>query len=154
MPKRVMCRRCYAKRGRDKYHMQREARLARSDAAQEQRIRIAADPTIIDATTGKPLARRIMSPDSRHPRLATLRDAAVELAKVYRQVKAGKLDEEAGRSRAYMLRVLGQIIEVADLEQRIAVLEQGRVFPTNGQELLPVLDRQGEVRTDGLSCDE
>lgn len=137
---RAVCRRCYARLNREAYYRNREARLARSDEAHQERIRLQADPTIIDASTGKPLARSVTSPgtrDPKMPRLQTLRDAARELAAVYRQVKRGDLTEEAGRSRAYVLRSLGDLIEVADLEQRITMLEQGRVLPTNGQELLP-----------------
>jgi hypothetical protein len=84
----------------------------------------------IDAGTGA------VVPLQRTP-LNNLENVKRELARVYRRVKAGELPSEEGSKRAYILSTLGKIIEAADLERRIAVLEQGRVLSTNGQELLP-----------------
>lgn len=84
----------------------------------------------IDAGTGA------VVPLQRTP-LNNLENVKRELARVYRRVKAGELPSEEGSKRAYILSTLGKIIEAADLERRIAALEQERSLPIYGQELLP-----------------
>jgi hypothetical protein len=72
--------------------------------------------------------------------LNNLENVKRELARVYRRVKAGDLPSEEGSKRAYILSTLGKIIEAADLERRIAALEQERLLPANELELLPAPD--------------
>lgn len=76
-------------------------------------------PETIDGTTGRPdptPARRVD--------LSTLRDVRLELAAVYRKIDAGEIESSDGSRRAYVLKTIGDIIELAELEKRIQELEQ------------------------------
>ena len=45
-----------------------------------------------------------------------------EMARVYRAMKSGELDGTDGTKRAYMLSLIGKLIEASELERRIAAL--------------------------------
>ena len=45
-----------------------------------------------------------------------------EMAGVYRAMKWGELDGADGTKRAYMLSLIGKLIEASELERRIAAL--------------------------------
>jgi hypothetical protein len=47
----------------------------------------------------------------------------LELAAVYRKMDAGEIESQDGTRRAYVLRAIGDIIEMAELERRILELE-------------------------------
>src|SRR5690349_9367679 len=79
-------------------------------------------PQTIDHVTGKPDP----TPLGKRPRridLSTLRDVRLELAAVYRMIDAGEIPSQEGTRRAYVLRAIGEIIELAELERRIEELE-------------------------------
>jgi hypothetical protein len=57
-------------------------------------------------------------------RLCTLTSVRQEMARVYREARHGKISvQEAGRF-AFILSLIGKIIEGADLEKRIAEVER------------------------------
>ncbi len=69
------------------------------------------------------------TPQQRTP-LRSLEDVKRELGRLYRSVKAGVIASDEGSRRAYILTQLGRVIESADLERRLDVLEQQRLLPT------------------------
>lgn len=74
-------------------------------------------PLTIDATTGTP------DPPPPKIKLNSLGDVRREMATIYREARAGKLDiSDAGRF-AYVLTGIGKLIEVEVIESRIAALE-------------------------------
>lgn len=79
-------------------------------------------PETIDASTGKPDG----TPDKPKRRidLSSLRDVRLELAVVYRQMDSGEIESQEGTRKAYVLKTIGDVIEMADLERRIAELEE------------------------------
>jgi hypothetical protein len=56
--------------------------------------------------------------------LSTLRDVRIELARVYRSMVAGEIQTAEGTKLAYVLGRIADIIAEADLEKRIAELEE------------------------------
>lgn len=56
--------------------------------------------------------------------LKTLDGVRVEMGKVYRAMKKGELDGADGTKRAYVLSLIGKLIEASDLALRIEALEQ------------------------------
>jgi len=63
--------------------------------------------------------------------LATALDIRREMAKVYRETKAGKIDTADGAKLVYMLSQVGKMIELHEIETRLAALEA-----RNGNKLL------------------
>lgn len=84
----------------------------------------------IDGATGLP------EPGGGCIKLSTLRDIRLEMARVYRSVKRGKIEEAAGTKRVYILAVIGKIITVAELEKRVLELEVQQSVPNGGGRLL------------------
>lgn len=77
-------------------------------------------PLTIDATTG---ALDPPPPAIAKIKLNSLGDVRREMATIYREARAGKLDiSDAGRF-AYVLTGIGKLIEVEVIESRIAALE-------------------------------
>lgn len=60
----------------------------------------------------------------------------LELAHVYRQIDSGAIPSQEGTRRAYVLKTIAEIIEVAELEKRVERLELRRAQNTAG---LPVV---------------
>ena len=56
--------------------------------------------------------------------LATAVDVRREMAKVYREMKSGKLDTQDGSRLVYVLDRIGRMIEVSEIERRLAALEE------------------------------
>ena len=56
-------------------------------------------------------------------RLRTLDDVRVELARIYREARAKKLDLTDAKGLAYLLSVLTGLVKDTDIERRIAALE-------------------------------
>lgn len=72
----------------------------------------------IDATTGKP------DPTPPKIKLNSIEDVRREMATIYREARAGKLDIcDAGRL-AYVLTGIGKLIEVEVIEKRLIDLER------------------------------
>lgn len=63
------------------------------------------------------------TPRPRRIRLATVGEVADELARVYRETRAGRLDTADASRLTYILSTLGKLREAAEIEQRIAALE-------------------------------
>jgi len=78
-------------------------------------------PVLVDGSTGGLLPT---TPAAQRTPLKTLEHVKRELARVYRLVKAGCLPSEEGSKRAYILVQLGKVIEAADLERRLELLER------------------------------
>lgn len=75
-------------------------------------------PQTIDGATGKPegTPRRID--------LSSLRDVRLELAYVYRLMDSGSIESQEGTRRAYVLKTIHDVMVSAELEGRIAALEE------------------------------
>lgn len=75
-------------------------------------------PLTIDATTGEP------DPTPPKIKLNSIGDVRREMATIYREARAGKLDiSDAGRF-AYVLTGIGKLIEVELIEGRLTELER------------------------------
>jgi len=72
----------------------------------------------IDGKTGKP------DPTPRRIDLSNVRDVRLELAAVYRKMDAGEIQSQDGTRRAYVLKMIHDVIVSAELERRIAELEE------------------------------
>lgn len=79
-------------------------------------------PETIDGATGKPegTPRRID--------LSSLRDVRLELASLYRKMDAGEIQTQDGTRRAYVLKIIHDVIVSAELERRIAELEERQLL--------------------------
>ena len=60
----------------------------------------------------------------KHIKLETVRDVRDELARLYRQTRAGEVPPEVASRFTFMLGTLGKLITDTELEQRIQQLEQ------------------------------
>jgi hypothetical protein len=75
------------------------------------------EPATIDSTT----LRVVPTPKVK---LQTLDDVRVEMARIYRDVKAGRRDTADGSRMTFMLAQIGKMIELADVEKRLEHLER------------------------------
>lgn len=90
--------------------------------------------TVIDGATGRPIRPRRRMP------LRTLNQIANAIARYCRAVHAGEMASDEANRRIYGLGVLAKVREAADLERRIAAIEQQQ------RELLPgVVERLPEA---------
>lgn len=71
----------------------------------------------IDGATGN------VTPPPPKVDLATALDVRREMAKVYRETKAGKIDTADGAKLVYMLSQVGKMIELHEIEARLTALE-------------------------------
>lgn len=92
---------------------------------------------VIDHATGKP--EDTPRSERRRIDLSNLRDVRLEMAVVYRMVNDGDLESQDGSRRVYMLRQIADVIVNADLEKRIADLEDQAALP--GRPSLPAPER-------------
>ncbi len=60
--------------------------------------------------------------DRRLP-LKTAQNVRAEIARVYREMRTGRMQPEMATKLTYVLAVLGRMIEAGDLEQRVEALE-------------------------------
>ena len=86
-----------------------------------------ADLQTIDGTTGK------VVPTSRRIDLSSLRDVRLELAAVYRLMDSGSIPSQEGTRRAYVLKMIHDVIVSAELEHRIIELENQQPRPGSGR---------------------
>jgi hypothetical protein len=56
--------------------------------------------------------------------LASVRDCRREMGRVYRDMRANRLDKADGTKLAYVLSQLGKMLELDELEERVLALEQ------------------------------
>jgi hypothetical protein len=81
---------------------------------------------VIDGATGKvdpSPSNGAFGKNGRRIDLSTLRDVRLEMARVYRMMDAGELEDAAGTKRIYALDGIGKIITVSEIERRIQELE-------------------------------
>jgi len=55
--------------------------------------------------------------------LKTIDDVRVEMARVYRDMRSGKIDTQDGTKLAYVLSQLGRLIEAGEIEKRLEAVE-------------------------------
>ena len=55
--------------------------------------------------------------------LKTIDDVRVEAARVYRDMRAGRIDPADGTKMAYVLGMIGKLIESGEVEKRLEALE-------------------------------
>jgi hypothetical protein len=84
-----------------------------------------------DAATGKP------DPTPRRIDLSTLLDVRLEMAAVYRKMDSGAIQAAEGTKLVYVLRQIGDIIEMADIEKRIEAIEERQALISSGRGYLP-----------------
>ena len=61
--------------------------------------------------------------DSRRVDLKTIDDVRVEMGRVYRNMRSGKIDSQDGTRLVYVLAQIGKLIEAGDIEKRLEALE-------------------------------
>jgi hypothetical protein len=77
-------------------------------------------PETIDGSSGKPDAL------PRNPRLSSLKDVRLEMAYVYKRMENRIIETADGSKLIFALSKIGDIITVAEFEERIEQLEQQR----------------------------
>ena len=55
--------------------------------------------------------------------LKTIDDVRVEMARVYRDMRGGKIDPQDGTRLAYVLAQIGKLIESGEIEKRLEAVE-------------------------------
>lgn len=65
--------------------------------------------------------------------LKTADDVRLEMAKVYRDMKGGKVDMADGTKLVYVLAQIGKLIELTEIEKRIELLENKNSVPLRPQ---------------------
>jgi hypothetical protein len=55
--------------------------------------------------------------------LKTIDDVRVEMARVYRDMRGGKIDTQNGTRLAYVLAQIGKLIESGEIEKRLEAVE-------------------------------
>ena len=83
-------------------------------------------PIEIDAATGKVLEHTPQNTSRYRCKLDTLNDVKREMAKVYREMRSGLIDNQNGTKQVWVLEKLGSVIATAELEQRLEALEHGQ----------------------------
>jgi hypothetical protein len=71
----------------------------------------------LDGRTGKPVPTPRID-------LRTLDQIRVEMGRVYRDMRSGVIDSQHGTRLTYTLAQIGRVIELAEIERRIAQLEE------------------------------
>lgn len=75
-------------------------------------------PVTVDNASGKVLAT------PKKIDLKTIDSVRVEMAKVYRDMRSGKIETSDGSRLVYVLAQLGKLVELYDIEKRINLLEE------------------------------
>lgn len=77
-----------------------------------------------NSSTNSVVAGDVLQGTPRKIRLASADDVRLEMAHVYREMRAGDLDVKKGCSFVYVLGQIGKMIEVSVVEKRIEQLER------------------------------
>ena len=88
------------------------------------------EPATVDNISGQVL------PSPKGIKLKSIDDVRVEMASVYRGMKAGSIETSDGTKLVYVLSAIAKAIETHDIEKRIKLLEAGE---TGGQRKLEPL---------------
>ncbi|WP_054304481.1 hypothetical protein [Gemmobacter sp. LW-1] len=75
-------------------------------------------PSQVSPPVGQPKAKRVRC------KLDTVSDVKAEACKLYRAVRAKEIDASEAGKLAYLLQIIAKLAETADLESRLAELEQ------------------------------
>lgn len=81
------------------------------------------------------LNRRALAVVPTPPRidLKTIDDVRVEMARVYRDMRAGRIETQDGTRFSYVLALIGKLIESGDLEKRLEAIEGVLKHRTKGK---------------------
>jgi hypothetical protein len=71
----------------------------------------------------RPVLKLVPQPRLRIP-LRTVREIRRELARVYRDMRTNRIEDQQGTRLSYVLFTLGRLVELDDLETRLGALEQ------------------------------
>ncbi len=74
-------------------------------------------PLTIDAASGR------LAPTPQTIHLKTADDVRLEMAKVYRNMRSGKIQMQDGTRLVFVLSQIGKMIELHEIEKRIIALE-------------------------------
>jgi len=80
----------------------------------------ASDNSAAGCNGGRPIA---LVPTPSRIDLKTIDDVRVEMARVYRDMRSGKIDTQDGTKLAYVLAQLGKLIEAGEIEKRLEAVE-------------------------------
>ena len=89
------------------------------------------EPEILDAVTGEPIDGE-GGPNHRLD-LANLRDVRLEMAAVYRMAKRGKMKSGEASKLVWMLRQIGDVIYLHEVEARVQELEDRQAAIQSGR---------------------
>ena len=83
---------------------------------------------IAPARREKPYARQLLvfapTPRPRRPVLQTLPDVRREMARVYREMRRGRIETQDATRMTYVLSQIAKIIQTAELDARIEAVER------------------------------
>jgi hypothetical protein len=96
------------------------------DAPNVDGLLTAADiaPLQVDETRVGKLIPRAPSPRPRRPNLQTLPDVRREMARVYREMRHGRIEAQDGTRLTYVLTQIAKIIQTTELDARIDAVER------------------------------
>lgn len=83
-------------------------------------VAVTSDASRVECLDGRALA---LLPTSTRIDLKTIDDVRVEMARVYRDMRAGRIDTADGTKLSYVLAQIGKLIESGELEKRLEALE-------------------------------
>lgn len=79
----------------------------------------AREPETIDGKT----LRLLPPPSRRKPQLTSLEGVRTEMARIYREMEAGKRESQEGSRLVYVLTQIGKVLELTEIERRLITLE-------------------------------
>ena len=81
-------------------------------------------PVATDNPPPRPVVTLLPSPLRRGPVLETLTDVRREMARVYRNMRHGRIDTQDATRMTYVLSQIAKIIQTAELDARVAAVER------------------------------
>ena len=81
-------------------------------------------PVAADNPPPRPVVTLLPSPRRRGPVLESLTDVRREMARVYRNMRHGRIDTQDATRMTYVLSQIAKIIQTAELEARVAAVER------------------------------
>lgn len=80
-------------------------------------------PQTFDGETGRPNPEDESGKGGRKIRLSNIKEVRAEMARIYRRIDNDEMDSSEGNKRVWLLRQIGDLIAIADMEARIDALE-------------------------------